>query len=85
MGEGEGDLDWSGLEVGEWSGLLAGVAVGENIGVGTVEGVTALMPLSLSILARPSEEENVEVELRRERTAGVGASLEIRLLVAVHI
>lgn len=56
-GEGEGDLECSGLPLGEWSGLLAGVAVGVNMGVGSVEGVTALMPRSLSILASPSEEE----------------------------
>lgn len=55
------------------------------MGVGRVDGVTALIPLSLSILAKPNDEENVEVELRLERTAGVDATLDMRLLVAVHI
>lgn len=84
-GEGEGERELSGEEEGEWSGLLAGVAVGENIGVGRVEGVTALIPLSLSIFARPSDEEKVLVELRRDRAAGVDATLDMQLLVAVHI
>jgi hypothetical protein len=57
------------------SGLLHGVAVGEkfrsSVGVPTHEGVTALIPLSFSILASPSVVENVDVELRRLCVRGV--------------
>lgn len=71
VGEGDADLECVGLP----SGLLQGVAVGEkflsSLGVATHDGVTALMPRSLSILARLSVVENVEVELRRLRVLGV--------------
>lgn len=84
-GDGDGDLELSGLDDGEWSGLLAGVAVGENIGVGRVDGVTALIPLSFNILANPRAVEYVEVEFRLERWTGVGTAVLMRLLLAVHI
>jgi hypothetical protein len=68
-GEGGGDDD------GVPSGLLQGVAVGLKLlsphGVATQEGVTALIPRSLSILARPSVVEKVVVEFRRLLVTGV--------------
>lgn len=76
-GGGDVDLVGGGLA----SGLLHGVAVGVKFrsplgvatqdGVPTQEGVTALIPLSFSILASPSVVENVDVELRRLRVRGV--------------
>lgn len=57
------------------SGLLQGVAVGVKLrsllGVVMQDGVTAFIPRSFNILARPRVVENVEVELRLERVRGV--------------
>lgn len=76
-GGGEVDRVGGGLA----SGLLHGVAVGVKFrsplgvatqdGVPTHDGVTALIPLSFNILARPSVVENVDVELRRLSVRGV--------------
>lgn len=72
-GGGDGDLEdvgeLSAVPEGEPSGELQGVAVGVKLlsvaGVFKALGVTALIPRSLSILAKPRQVENVDVELRR--------------------
>ena len=72
-GGGDGDLEdvgeLSADPDGEPSGELQGVAVGVKLfsvaGVLNALGVTALIPRSLSILAKPRHVENVDVELRR--------------------
>lgn len=60
-------------------GLLQGVTVGEKLGPAGVFkalGVTALIPRSFNIEARPKFTENVEQEFLRERPArGVGGQL----------
>ena len=69
--------------VGEPSGLLQGVTVGEKLGPAGVLmalGVTALMPRSLSMEARPMLTENVEQEFLRESPAwGVAGQLKEKI------
>jgi len=75
----------------EASGELQGVAVGVKLlsvhGVLMADGVAALIPRSLSILARPRHVEKVVVELRRLKPlSGVAGAVLCRLLaVPVHI
>jgi hypothetical protein len=54
-------------------------------GVATADGVTALIPRSLSILARPNVVEKVVVEPRRLRVTGVWGAVGCLELATVHI
>lgn len=84
-----GGGDGGGEDGGVPSGLLHGVAVGVKLlsphGVATADGVTALIPRSLSILARPNVVEKVVVEPRRLRAAGVWGAVGCLELATVHI
>lgn len=59
--------------------------MGVNEGVTRVEGVAAVIPRSFSNLAKPKVTENVQVELRRDRCAGVPGVVLARLLLTVLI
>ena len=84
-GGGDGGGDGGGVP----SGLLHGVAVGLKLlsphGVATADGVTALIPRSLSILARPNVVEKVVVEPRRLMATGVWGAVGCLEFATVHI
>lgn len=70
-GGGEDERDGGSLLSGELHGVAVGVKLRSLHGVATHDGVTALIPLSLSILASPRFVENVDVEFRRLSVLGV--------------
>ena len=69
-------------------GLLHGVTVGEKFvpaGVFKALGVTALIPRSFSIDAKPKLTENVEQEFFRDNPArGVGGQLKFRIIYLMY-
>lgn len=82
--EGEADLECEGVEHGEpHSGLLQGVAVGVNDGVTRAEGEAAVIPRSFNSFAKPKVTENVQVELRLDKRAGVPGAVLAALLLTV--
>jgi len=84
-----GGGDGGGEDGGVPSGLLHGVAVGLKLlsphGVATADGVTALIPRSLSNLARPNVVEKVVVEPRRLMATGVWGAVGCLEFATVHI